>query len=392
MSNYNKVPSSVPDEPNASVTTGRTTDNPNTAVRLSPLPTDFDPAQLQGNIENYIGMSQVPTGLIGPILVNGRYAQGEYRVPMATTEGALVASYARGAKACTLSGGITAVCMDERVQRCPLFRFENIAQAIGFVQFVAEKVEILKGHVRTVSRHAELLDIEPNIEGNQVILSFEYKTGDASGQNMVTICTQHLCEWILANMPTPPQFWYIESNFSGDKKAVVNAFLRTRGKRVSAEVFVPREIVQRVLKSTPEALEKYYENATLASIQSGAIGINGHYANGLAAIFIACGQDVACVAEAAIGINRFEVTPQKVGGDLYFSVTLPNLIVGTIGGGTGLHTQSQCLALMDCQGPGTANKFAEICAATVLAGELSIISALAEGHFTRAHKVLGRKA
>ena len=391
MTNQHEVPANHLAHPASVSPLNRTNAAPG-AFNLSPLPPDFDPAQLQGNIENYIGMSQVPTGVIGPILVNGLYAKGEFQVPMATTEGALVASYSRGAKACTLSGGITALCLEEKVQRCPLFRLGNLAEAVEFVQFVEQSTAFLQTQVRSVSRHAELLDIEPNIEGNQVILSFEYKTGDAAGQNMVTICTQHLCEWILSNMPVPPKFWYIESNFSGDKKAVVNAFLRTRGKRVSAEVLVPKEIVHRVLKSTPEALERYYENATLASIQSGAIGINGHYANGLAAIFIACGQDVACVAEAAIGINRFEITPKKADGDLYFSVTLPNLIVGTVGGGTGLHTQSQCLALMECQGPGTANKFAEICAATVLAGELSIIAALAEGHFTSAHKALGRKA
>lgn len=370
--------------------------NPNATsapdFQIHPLPSDFDPANLRGNIENYIGMTQVPTGIIGPLKIQGRYAQGNFHVPMATTEGALVASYARGAKACTLSGGVTAVCLEEKVQRCPMFRFETLAQVIGFVQFIDQNILQLKGLVGAVSRHAQLLHIAPNIEGNQVTCSFEYTTGDAAGQNMVTICTQHLCEWIIANTPVAPQFWYIEGNFSGDKKAVSNAFFRTRGKRVSAEITVSREVVQRVLKSTPEALERYYENATLAAIQSGAIGINGHYANGLAAVFMACGQDVACVAEAAIGVNRFEVTPQKVGGDLYFAVTLPNLIVGTVGGGTGLHTQSQCMALLGCQGPGTANKFAEICAATVLAGELSIISALSEGHFTQAHKLLGRKS
>jgi hydroxymethylglutaryl-CoA reductase (NADPH) len=358
---------------------------------INPLPDDFDPINLRGNIENFIGMTQVPTGVIGPLQVNGQHAKGAFHIPMATTEGALVASYARGAKVCTLSGGVTVVSLEEKVQRCPLFRFETLAQVIGFVQFITENIELLKSKVVEVSRFAVLQDIAPNIEGNQVTMSFEYHTGDAAGQNMVTICTQHLCEWILANAPTAPKFWYIEGNFSGDKKAVSNAFFRTRGKRVSAEVLIPRDIITGVLKSTPEALERYYENATLASIQSGAIGINGHYANGLAAVFMACGQDVACVAEAAIGINRFEVTPHKVGGDLYFAVTLPNLIVGTVGGGTGLHTQAQCMAMMGCQGTGTANKFAEICAATVLAGELSIIAALAEGHFTHAHKMLGRK-
>jgi hydroxymethylglutaryl-CoA reductase (NADPH) len=351
--------------------------------------TSFD--AMRGNIENFIGMTQVPTGVFGPLRIQGKHASGDFFVPMATSEGALVASYARGAKACTLSGGIRAVCMEEKVQRCPLFRFKTLAEVIDYLSFIEKNLPFLKGKVSEISRFAKLTNIVPTVEGNQVILSFEYTTGDAAGQNMVTICTQYLCDWILENMPQKPEFWYIESNFSGDKKAITDAFTRTRGRRVVAEIVVERQVVEKVLKSTPEALERYYENATLAAIQSGAIGINGHYANGLAAIFMACGQDVACVAEAAIGVNRFEVTPQKVGGDLYFSVTLPNLIVGTVGGGTHLPTQNECLKLLGCTGTGTANKFAEICASTVLAGELSIISALAEGHFTQAHKNLGRK-
>ena len=351
----------------------------------------LDHAVLQGNIENFVGMTQVPTGVIGPLLVNGNHAQGAFFVPMATSEGALVASYGRGAKAITQSGGTRVIMMEEKVQRCPLFRFNNLDEVIQFLSFLQENMAQLKALVGTVSRYARLTNIAPNVEGNQVILSFEYTTGDASGQNMVTICTQALCEWIISNIAIKPEFWYIESNFSGDKKAVGDSFTRTRGKRVVAEILLPRAVVEQVLKSTPEALERYYENATLAAMQAGALGITGHYANGLAAIFMACGQDVACVAEATVGVNRFEVTPTKVGGDLYVSVTLPNLIVGTVGGGTHLPTQAECLALMGCKGPGTANKFAEIVTATILAGELSIIAALAEGHFTHAHKTLGRK-
>ncbi|MBL7825134.1 MAG: hydroxymethylglutaryl-CoA reductase [Saprospiraceae bacterium] len=378
---------------NSSVTpaNGQSPNEPKPWPKIEPLPQDFDPDSLKGNIENYIGMTQVPTGIMGPLAIGGKYANGNFMIPMATTEGALVASYNRGAKACTLSGGVQVVCMEEKVQRCPLYRFQSLKEALEFVAFIESQTPVLKQKVSEVSRFAKLLEIIPTVEGNQVTLSFEYFTGDAAGQNMVTISTQHLSEWITANAPVSPVFWYIENNMSGDKKAVSNAFFRTRGKRVSAEITVPREIVAKILKSTPEALERYYENATLSAIQSGAIGINGHYANGLAAIFMACGQDVACVAEAAIGINRFEVTPQKVGGDLYFSVTLPNLIVGTVGGGTRLFTQAQCLEMIGCNGTGTANKFAEICAAAVLAGELSIIAALAEGHFTQAHKILGRR-
>lgn len=358
---------------------------------LSGAAKGFDLELLKGNIENYVGMTQVPTGVIGPLLVRGNHAEGAFFVPMATSEGALLASYGRGAKAVTLAGGTRAIVMEEKVQRCPLFRFQNLDGVIRFWTFVQESMPQLREHVNQVSRYAKLTGIAPNVEGNQIILSFEYTTGDAAGQNMVTICTQALCEWLLERAPEQPEFWYIESNFSGDKKAVGDSFTRTRGKRVVAEIVLPREVVARVLKSTPEALERYYENATLAAMQAGALGITGHYANGLAAIFMACGQDVACVAEATVGVNRFEVTPTKVGGDLYLSVTLPNLIVGTVGGGTNLPTQAECLNLMGCKGPGTANKFAEIVASAILAGELSIIAALAEGHFTSAHKALGRK-
>ena len=358
---------------------------------LSSIHAGTDLSPLKGNIENYIGMSQVPTGVIGPLWVRGQHADGQFFVPMATSEGALVASYGRGAKAVTLAGGARAIVMEEKVQRCPLFRFENLDQVIQFWTFVQENLPQMRELVGKMSRFAKLINIVPNVEGNQIILSFEYTTGDAAGQNMVTICTQGLCEWLLENIPIQPVFWYIESNFSGDKKAVGDSFTRTRGKRVVAEVVIPREIVAKVLKTTPEALERYYENATLAAMQAGALGITGHYANGLAAIFLACGQDVACVAEATVGVNRFEVTPTKVGGDLYLSVTLPNLIVGTVGGGTHLPTQAECLRLMGCSGPGTANKFAEITAVAILSGELSIIAALAEGQFTQAHKTLGRK-
>jgi hydroxymethylglutaryl-CoA reductase (NADPH) len=135
-------------------------------------------------------------------------------------------------------------------------------------------------------------------------------------------------------------------------------------------------------------MAEYWQASTVGTIQTGSIGAQGHYANGLAALFIATGQDAACVSEASVGITRMEVTAD---GGLYAAVTLPNLIVGTVGGGTGLPTQRECLELMDCYGSGKARKFAEICAAVVLSGELSIAAALSVGHFTSAHQKLGRK-
>ncbi|MDQ3393946.1 MAG: hydroxymethylglutaryl-CoA reductase [Bacteroidota bacterium] len=347
-----------------------------------------DPDQLEGNIENFIGMSMVPTGVIGPVRVIGSAAQGDFFVPLATTEGVLVASYHRGAKACYLAGGVTSICLTEGVQRSPVFKFNNIGELGSFLNWALQQWEQYKSITEGCSRYAKLTDMKSNIEGNQLIITFEYHTGDAAGQNMVTLCTDAICQFIIEKAPVKPIFWFIESNYSGDKKATALSFSNVRGKKVTAEIVLNEKIVNEVLKTTPEAMTEYWRSSTIGVIQSGAIGAQGHYANGLTALFIATGQDVACIAEAAIGITRMELHHD---GSLYASVTLPNLIVGTVGGGTSLPTQKECLELMDCYGPGKARKFAEICGAVVLAGEISIAAALSAGHFSSSHKKFGRK-
>lgn len=347
-----------------------------------------DTSCLEGNVENYIGMTMVPTGVIGPVRVIGSSAGGDYFVPLATSEGALVASYHRGAKACYLSGGVTSICLIEGVQRSPLFKFEHIAALGTFVSWVLTQIDRFKTITGEHSRFAQLIDMKVNIEGNTLILTFEFQTGDASGQNMVTICTEAICQYILGHAPIQPVYWFIESNYSGDKKATAHSFMQVRGKKVTAEINIPESVIVQVLKSTPQAMAEYWRSSTIGIIQSGAIGAQGHYANGLAALFLATGQDVACVSEAATGITRMELNQD---GSLYASVTLPNLIVGTVGGGTALPTQQECLELMECAGTGNARKFSEICGALVLAGEISIAAALSAGHFSAAHKKFGRK-
>lgn len=348
----------------------------------------IDVNHLEGNIENYIGMTMVPTGVIGPLRVIGSSANGDFFVPLATTEGALVASYHRGSKACYLAGGATSICLVEGVQRSPVFKFDNIATLGQFVIWALTQIDEFKKITCENSRFAELMDVKTNIEGNHLILTFEYHTGDASGQNMVTLCTDAICKYMIANAPVQPLFWFIEGNYSGDKKATALSFTSVRGKKVTTEIVLPKQIVVDVLKTTPLAIAEYWRSSTIGIIQSGAIGAQGHYANGLTALFLATGQDVACVAEAATGITRMEVVENE---SLYASITLPNLIVGTVGGGTSLPTQKQCLELMDCYGTGNTRKFAEICGALLLAGELSIAAALSAGHFTAAHKKFGRK-
>ena len=205
---------------------------------------------------------------------------------------------------------------------------------------------------------------------------------------MVTLATEAICRELLEKTPVKPRCFFLEANLSGDKKASMLAFTFVRGRKVVAEAAIPREIVRKYISAEPEDLVRYWQVAVMGGIQSGSIGVNGHYANGLAAIFIACGQDVACVSEAATGLTRLDVTPA---GDLYISVSLPNLIVGTVGGGTALPTARECLEMMDCYGAGKARKFAEICAATVLAGELSLAGAVTAGQYGRAHAIHGRK-
>ncbi len=342
----------------------------------------------EGNIENLVGFAQIPVGVIGPLRINGRFAHGDYYVPLATTEGALVASYNRGAKIISLSGGATALCLTERVSRSPGFVFSDIIEAGNFSLWCVKNFDKFREIVMDKTNHGRLQDMKVTIDANHVYLIFEYTTGDAAGQNMVTISTDAVCRYIVEGSPVKPIHWFIECNMSGDKKATALSYMYVRGKKVTSEARIPRKIFNRFLHTEPEKMMEYWKMAFVGGVQSGSIGVQGHYANGLAALFIACGQDAACVAEASVGVTRVDVTD---GGDLYISATLPNLIVGTMGGGTMLPTQKECLTMMDCSGTGTAGRFAEICAATALAGEISIMGAIAAGHFSSAHEQYGRK-
>lgn len=343
----------------------------------------------KGNIENYIGLTKIPTGIAGPLHINGTVAQGDFYIPLATTEGALVASYNRGAKATRLSGGITSVCTTEALQRTPVWKFNSLVEVGQFIHWLLQQTDKLKEIVKQHSSYAMLEELKLNMEGNNVLTIFEYTCGEAAGQNMVTICTDAVCKYIIDHTPIAPQIWFLESNYSGDKKATAVSFSSVRGKKVTTEAVVKRSVVEEVLRSTPADMATYWQTSMVAAAQSGGIGLQGHVANGLTALFLACGQDVACVSEAYVGITRMEITPSS---DLYVSITLPSLVVGTVGGGTSLPTQRECLDLLKCSGEGSARKFAEICGAVVLAGELSIAAAIASGHFGKAHKLFRRKA
>ena len=282
----------------------------------------------------------------------------------------------------------TAALLSEGVARAPGFIFEDLSEVGAFAVWVSRQEDVFSGLVEKSTRHGRLADIKMTVEGNHVYLCFEYTTGDASGQNMVTFATQAICEYILENSPVKPRKWYVEANLSGDKKAAFQSFNSVRGKKVTAEAVIPADIARKYLRATPEELEDYWRISSIGGSLSGTIGMQGHFANGLAALYIACGQDAACVSESAVGVTRLEVTGE---GNLYASVTLPNLMIGTVGGGTGLPGQNACLKIMGMAGPGKARPFSEIAGALCLAGELSIIAALTSGDFSRSHKAFSRK-
>ena len=343
----------------------------------------------KGNVENFVGLVQIPLGLVGPLRINGLHAYGDFYLPLATSEGALVASHARGVHAISLSGGASAACLMERVSRAPLFHFREMVEAGRFVAFVLDSLPKLRELASETTQHGRLEDLRLHWDGNLVYVICDYTTGEASGQNMVTLATEKVARFLAENACDRPDFWTVESNLSGDKKASVQAFQYVRGKMVTAEVVLPRSVVEQELRTTPEAMEDYWKAAFVAASHAGTIGGQGQFANGLTALFLACGQDAACVAEAAVGTTRFEVTKE---GNLYATVYLPNLICGTVGGGTTLPTARECLALLGCTGEDSAHRFAEIAACLVLAGELSLSAAISSGHFAFAHATLGRRA
>lgn len=342
------------------------------------------------NIENMIGAIQVPLGVAGPLRVNGEYASGDYYIPLATTEGALVASAERGCSVITASGGANVRILKDEMTRAPVFKTKDIIGAKSLVDWVNVNFERLKEKAQETTRFGELLSINAFTAGRNIYLRFAYDTKDAMGMNMVTIATDAAVDLIL--LENDVELVALSGNMCSDKKpAAINAILG-RGKTVSADVLIGKDIVLEKLKTTPEKMEEVnYRKNLLGSARAGSIGFNAHAANIAAAMFIACGQDAAHVVEASNAITTMELTDDG----LYCSVTLPSLNVGTVGGGTRIATQEECLKMLGVAGAGeppgaNARKLAEIIAAAVLAGEINLVGALAARHLAKAHAELGR--
>lgn len=352
----------------------------------------FDPESMEGNCENLFGVAQLPIGVAGPLVVNGEHAQGEFYVPMATIEGTLIASYNRGMRAIRESGGVMCTVVSEAMQRAPVFMFRDAREARDFGVWLKDNFEAVKAQAESTTSVGKLLEIEQYPVHGMVYTRFDYSTGDAAGQNMTGKATYVACEWIRAQYPALRSYGLSGGMDSEKKTSFVNS-LKGRGRKVTAEITLPRKVLKDVLRTTPEQLHSGMGITTLAAFLTGASNNAAHPANGLAALFMATGQDMANIGEANQCSVYSYITKT---GDLKYSITLPALIMASFGGGTSLATQRECLELMDCYGKGKAYKLLEIAAAVVMAGELSLTSAArtdketGDNEWVTAHEKLGR--
>jgi len=346
----------------------------------------FDPSILPGNIEQFIGVAQVPMGVAGPIRIHGEHAQGDFYVPLATTEGSLVASYNRGMRLLTECGGVKTTVVEESMQRAPVFILRDALEAREFGEWVIRHFDALKRAAEATTHSGHLINIGQYQVGPLRYLRFNYTTGDAAGQNMTGKATFAACQWMEKNYPGELKY-ILSGGIDTDKKHSHINMLLTRGKRVVAEAVIRKDIFKSLMGADTREMFYSRQVQSTGAFLAGSSSISAHAANGLAALFIATGQDAANIAESQAAISYSQLLDN---GDYYWSITLTSLIVATYGGGTGLPTQKQCLEMLGCYGDGKANKFAEICAGVVLAGETSLAGAVLHGDWVDAHEKLGR--
>src|SRR6188768_2216361 len=346
----------------------------------------FEPSVLPGNVENFMGVAQVPIGLAGPLRINGEHAQGDFFVPMATSEGTLVASYNRGMRLLSESGGVKTTVVEQFMQRSPVFILEDALKAREFGDWIKLRFDDIKAVAETTTRSGKLINIGQYSIGPLRNLRFNYTTGDAAGQNMTGKATFAACEWIKKNYPGGANY-ILSGNMDTDKKHSRANMLLTRGKRVVAECTIKGDLLKSLMGISSKELFWSRQVSNAGAFLAGSANNGAHAANGLTAMFIATGQDVANVSESHAGVTYAQLLDN---GDYYWSITLTSLIVATYGGGTGLPTQRECLEMMDCYGKGKADKFAEICAAVVLAGDTSLSSAILAGDWVSSHDQFGR--
>ncbi|MBR4226684.1 MAG: hydroxymethylglutaryl-CoA reductase (NADPH) [Candidatus Methanomethylophilaceae archaeon] len=339
------------------------------------------------NIENMIGVIQIPLGFAGPVKIRGEHADGDFLVPLATTEGALVASISRGMSVITRSGGASVHVFGDAMTRAPVLRVRDLEHCIRVMEWIDENEDALKAEAGTTTSHGKLVRIEKFPNGRSLFLRFSFSTGDAMGMNMATIASEAVCRLIEKN--TGAVLVSVSGNMCSDKKPAAINMIEGRGKTVVAEVRVPKELVESSLHaSAADIAETNTRKNLVGGSMSGMLGANAHAANMAAALYIATGQDPAQV----VGCSTALTTCEDIGGDLYMCVRVPTVEVGTVGGGTRLPFQKEALKMIGCLGEGKAKKLAEIVAATILAGELSTLAAQAAGQLGSAHAQLGRRS
>ncbi|MCW3104798.1 MAG: hypothetical protein JWO09_3238 [Bacteroidetes bacterium] len=346
--------------------------------------------QVKNNIESFIGSVEVPVGLVGPLLKKGQEHTEEIFGVVGTTEGALVASMNRGAKAISESGGFSAKVLYQKMLRTPMFIFENMMQAAEFSEWAINNFQKIKKVTEAYSNHAELLEINPLLIGKAAHLKFIYSTGDASGQNMTTTCTWHACLWMEEQFNAahdyPVIHFVIDGNGSSDKKVSSYAMQSGRGTHVISECFLSNEAIVKTLRTTADDMFSSYIHSMAVSRMDGMTGYNINVANAVAGFFVSTAQDLASIHESSTGILQLDKTAEG----LYVSLSLPNLVIGTVGGGTRLPAQNAILKFMQCEGKGGSKKLAAIIAGFALSLEVSTLAAIVSGQFARAHQKLGR--
>jgi hydroxymethylglutaryl-CoA reductase (NADPH) len=345
-----------------------------------------DPRLLTKNIENCIGVTHVPIGVAGPLQINGKHANGMFYLPMATNQGTLIDAYHRGALVATMAGGVNVVCYKDGVHLSPSFVFRDLHESLKFATWVRENQEKIQRAVESTSHHAKIIRATPFLLGRIAVLNCLFKTGDASGLNMINIACDAVCKMIANELQ--PERYFLRSNFSSDKKPSYFNLIFGYGKEVMAELTLSRILIRRLMRTTPEDMFAFWYQAFIASVQVGMMGPNAHFANGLSALYIATGQDIAQVVNSSNGILTLEVLKS---GDLRIYCKFPQMIVSTVGGGTVLPYPRAALEMLGCYGEGKVLKLAEIFAAAALAGEVSICGALAAGEFAAADLALRKR-
>ena len=342
------------------------------------------PEDLKGIIENHIGFMKIPMAVAGPLKIEGKYANGEYYVPICTLEGTLALSMTRGMIATHRCDGIRVSHIKQELSRAPVFTFDNLNKSADFMSWIDKNFKVIKSVAESTTNHGKLLRIDQYPIQNYVILDFILDTGNAAGQNMVTLAAKTSCDYIKEK--TGAEF-FLESGFNSDKKASARNMIMGRGHSVIAETTISNSVIRSILDVDISNLKKYQEIGPTTTRLAGTEGCHLHISNALTAIYLATGQDTACVAENSIG--HYQIEPQE--NDVKFRLTLPSMTIGTVGGGTRLSPQQQNLKLLGCDtGDTAARKLAEIICASALALEISLFSALASHTFTRAHMKYGR--